>query len=207
MKVKILVLVFCAATGGSGVRYPAFAAASDPDSSIYDANPVAAAGEITQLMLDVHEYPGDGPAGLVSNAVPFKPGVLFDERLVRVMDGGSEVSIATKVLAKWPRDNSIRSLLIQFEAPPRLYTLEIGATRQAPDRAFVPVTWDLPTRIFVLPPEYLSASLIFWEQKPLGQSGFPAWEAKQINYYPRIENIGTSACVRDDHYYDAITTT
>ena len=36
----------------------------------------------------------------------------------------------------------------------------------------LPVT-ELPQRILTLPAAYLSDSLIFWEQKPLGQSGFP----------------------------------
>lgn len=207
VRVTILVLVFCAAAGSARVRYSPEGAGGDQYCcSNYDDS-AGAAGETASLVLDVREYPGDGPAGLVSNAVPFKPGVLFDERFVRVMDAEVEIPIATRVLARWPRDNSIRSLLIQFEASARPYTLDIGMGRQTPDRAFTPVTWDLPARIFVLPAEYLSASLVFWEQKPLGQSGFPLWETKQLYYYPRIETIGTSACVRDDQYYDAITTT
>jgi hypothetical protein len=65
----------------------------------------------------------------------------------------------------------------------------------------------VPTRIFTLPAGHLSDSLIFWEQKPLGQTGFPAWDQKQLNNYSRIATVGTAECARDDHYYDAITTT
>jgi hypothetical protein len=54
---------------------------------------------------------------------------------------------------------------------------------------------------------YLSESAIFGEQKPLGQSGYPAWDRKQMDGYRRIETVGRAPCVRDDHYYDAITTT
>jgi hypothetical protein len=98
--------------------------------------------------------------------------------------------------------------LVQFDAPsPRSYTLEIGTPRATTDRAYISVTWDLPTRIFTLPAQYLSDSLIFWEQKPLGQTGFPGWDQKQVDSYYRIETVGTAQCVRDDHYYDAITTT
>lgn len=161
--------------------------------------------------ITVYPYSGDGPANLVSNALPFRPGALFDASNVRVMDGASEVPVAAKVLAHWPQDNSIRSVLLQFSAPfttaSKTYTIEIGNARQTADRTFTSVTWDLPTRIFTLPASYLSESLFVWEQKPLGQTGFPAWDSKQLSYYSRIETVGTAACVRDDQYYDAITTT
>ena len=65
----------------------------------------------------------------------------------------------------------------------------------------------MPTRIFTLQAAHLSDSLIFWEPKPLGQTGFPAWDQKQLNNYGRIATVGAAECARDDHYYDAITTT
>jgi len=169
---------------------------------------LSAAGETPfSIPLEVHDYPGDGPPGLASNAVPFAPGALFDAARVRLMQSTTEIPMAARVLARWPQDNSIRSLLLQFAAPAAAYTLEVGAARSTADRPLAAVTWDLPARIFTLPADYLSKSLIFWEQKPLGQSGFPEWDSKQLNYYYRIENPGTAACVRDDQYYDAITTT
>ena len=125
-----------------------------------------------------------------------------------MLDGSTEVPVAARVLATWPADGSVRALLLQFDAPvAKTYTIQTGAPRSIPDRAFVPVTWDVPTRLFTLAPAYLSDSLIFWEQTPLGQSGFPAWDQKQLNAYSRIATVGTAACARDDHYYDAITTT
>jgi hypothetical protein len=60
------------------------------------------------------------------------------------------------------------------------------------------VTWDLPTRIFTLPAAHMSDSLIFWEQKPLGHTGFPAWDQKQQSSYHRIATVGTAQCARDD---------
>jgi hypothetical protein len=150
----------------------------------------------------------NGPENLVSNAVPFGPGVVADAGAVRVLDEGTEVPIAARVLATWPADGSIRSLLVQFDAPvAKSYAIQVGTPRTTTDRVFVPVTWDLPRRIFTLPPAYLSASLVFWEQRPLGQTGFPAWDQKQLASYQRIATVGTAACARDDHYYDAITTT
>ena len=159
----------------------------------------------------VHEYTGagaNGPAGLVSNAIPFNRGVVSNPGNVRVLAGGVEVPVAAEVLATWPSDGSIRSLLLQFDAPsPRSYTIEVGTARTTADRALIPVTWDVPTRILTLPAQHLSDSLVFWEQKPLGQTGFPDWDRKQQDYYHRISTVGTAACVRDDQYYDAITTT
>lgn len=171
----------------------------------------AAVAQPLNIPAAVQIYSGagaNGPANLVSNAVPFRPGVVSNAANVRVLDGTTEVSIAVRALATWPADGSIRSLLLQFDAPvAKAYTIQVGTARTTPDRALVPVTWDVPTRIFTLPASHLSDSLIFWEQKPLGQTGFPAWDQKQLNNYSRIATVGTAECARDDHYYDAITTT
>jgi hypothetical protein len=164
----------------------------------------------TSIPATVQVYSGagaNGPANLVSNAIPFKPGALASSTNVRVMDGSTEVPIAARILARWPQDNSIRALLLQFDAPvAKTYTVQVGSPRTTQDRTFIPVTWDVPTRVFTLTAGYLSASLVFWEQTPLGQSGFPTWDQKQLDAYYRIGTVGTAQCVRDDHYYDAITT-
>jgi hypothetical protein len=171
----------------------------------------SAAAQAWDIPASVQVYGGtgaNGPANLVSNAVPFGPGVVSNAGVVRVLDASTEVAIAVRELATWPADGSVRSLLVQFDAPvARTYTIQVGTARTSTDRAFVPVTWDLPPRIFTLPAAYLSASLVFWEQRPLGQTGFPAWDQKQLAGYNRIATVGTAACARDDHYYDAITTT
>jgi hypothetical protein len=162
----------------------------------------------TTLTGTVHAYSGNGPANLVSNAIPFKPGALTDARNVRILDGAIELALGVKVLAVWPQDSSIRSLLVQFSAPEaKNYTIEIGTLRTSVDTALLPVTWDVPQRILTLPAQYLSESLIFWEQKPLGQSGFPEWDSKQVSYYSRIENVGTATCANTDQFYDSITST
>lgn len=159
--------------------------------------------------VQVYSGPGaNGPAGLVSNSIPFRPGVLSDPRLVRVLDENGEVPTATRVLARWPGDNSIRALLLQFSAPvARRYTISVGRPRTTSDPAAVPVAWDLPTRVFTLPAQYLSDSYIVGEQRPLGQTGFAAWDQKQVRYYSSIETIGTASCASSDQYYDSITTT
>jgi len=170
----------------------------------------AGAQVVTTVTASVQVYSGagaNGPANLVSNALPLKAGQLFDARNVRVLDGSTEVAVNARALVNWS-DGSIRSVLLQWNAPAaRAYTIEIGRSRTTTDRAFIPVTWDVPTRIFTLPAQYVSDSLIFWDQVPLGRSGFPAWDQKQLDNYYRIATVGTAPCVRDDQYYDAITTT
>jgi hypothetical protein len=187
-------------------------AASHTLSASFEPIPSSGGGAADSVTITVHAYAGgDGPANLVSNALPLKPGQLFSAAQVRVLDAGVEVPIAARVLATWPQDNSIRSLLLQFSAPfttaSKSYTVELGVGRTTTDRAFTTVSWDLPARIFTLPAAWLSESLVFWEQKPLGQAEFAAWENKLLSYYSRIETVGTAACVRDDQYYDTISTT
>jgi len=170
-----------------------------------------AVAQTLNIPASVQVYAGagaNGPANLVSNAVPFKPGVVLTPGSVRVLDGSIEVPVSVRPLATWPTGGSIRSLLVQFVAPvAKAYTIQIGTPRTTADRAFVPVTWDLPTRIFTLSAAYLSDSLVVGDQTPLGQSGFPAWDQKQLTDYVKIATVGTAPCVRDDQYYDAITTT
>lgn len=61
---------------------------------------------------------------VVSLGMPFPPGTLTDEAQVVVVDpSGAEVPVHVSVLARWPRDNSLRSVLLAFRA-----TLANGAT-------------------------------------------------------------------------------
>jgi PKD repeat protein len=166
----------------------------------------------TETVLTVHNYAeGDGPDNLVSNGIPFKPGVLFDEGKVRVLDGATEVPIAANVLAYWIYDNSIRVILIQFYADfageTKDYTLEIGTQRTTTDITLTSVTWDLSKKIATLPAEYLCDSLVVWEQKPLGQTGFPEWDQKQLDNYYEIRDVGTASCANEDQYYNSIHST
>ena len=80
----------------------------------------------------------NGPANLVSNAVPFAPGAVTNPALVRVMDGATEVAIAARVLATWPGDGSVRALLVPRALPQGLTwerTREAGRSRARSPRA------------------------------------------------------------------------
>ena len=169
-------------------------------------------GSTATEKITVHTVDGNGPADLVSNALPLKPGVLFDPADIRVLDGREEMPLATQVLAYWDHDRSIRSVLIQFEAKFRgkdkSYRLQLGLPRSTPDRTVTPVTWNLPAKVFTLSAEYLSESLFAWEQKPLGKTGFQDWDRKQERGYATIEKPPdpSTQCPVDDQYYDTTST-
>ena len=55
-----------------------------------------------EIWLSVNDYPeGDGPENIACNGIPFRQGILLDERNVRLMNGEMEVPIAVKILAYW----------------------------------------------------------------------------------------------------------
>ena len=146
------------------------------------------AGTIT---LTVHDYPaGDGPPNLASNGIPLAPGTLFDEADVTLLDGTTEITLATQVLARWHGDNSIRSLLVQFNStfggPSKSYSLEVGVARVL-STSIAPVTWDFPKKIIALAPGQLCSSQVVGEQEPLGTTTFTEWETKQIVEYDEID--------------------
>jgi len=165
------------------------------------------------VTLTAHDFPaGDGPADLASNGIPFEPGALFDASNLKLLDDITEVAIATQVLARWHGDNSIRSVLLQFDAPfvgaSKTYSLQIGEARTL-NATLTAVTWDLPTRVITLDPDYLCGSQIVGPQKPLGSTTFTDWETKQIANYDKIDFGGATPtdCPNADQYYDAIHTT
>jgi len=155
------------------------------------------------VTLTVNDYPaGDGPANLVSNGIPFAPGVLTNLANLRVFDGTNEVAIATKVLARWPGDQSIRVALVQFTGTPKTYTFDTAAgMRMTAAVPLTAVTWRFPRLIATMPAVYLSGSYVMWEQKPLGTS---AWDLLQLNRFNVIntEPVATTPCARTDQYYD-----
>ena len=93
-----------------------------------------AVGEVPIVL--VADQGGGVGGAVVSLGVPFPRGALRDATLVRVLDlKGAEVPRRADVLATWPRDGSIRSVLVAFRArlPPRehaVYRLAYGAPGQ-----------------------------------------------------------------------------
>ncbi|MBL8953241.1 MAG: hypothetical protein JNK82_20855 [Myxococcaceae bacterium] len=156
------------------------------------------------VTLTVNDYAaGDGPPGLVSNGIPFKPGELTNLNALRVFDGPTEVATATKVLARWPGDGSIRVALVQFSGTAKGYTFDTAAgMRTTTPGTLQPVTWRFPRLVATLPAAYLSGSYVMWEQKPLGTS---AWDLLQTSRFNVIntEPVAANVCARTDQYYDS----
>jgi hypothetical protein len=76
-------------------------------------------GSPPQGTIDVTLTADTGPANdaVVSLGVPFSQGTLKDEKTLALKDaGGKAVPMYASVLARWPADGSIRSVLVAFKA-------------------------------------------------------------------------------------------
>jgi Beta-L-arabinofuranosidase, GH127 len=63
---------------------------------------------------------------VVSFGLPFPPGALSDDTQIKLIgDGNTEVPVHSQVLARWPADQSLRSVVVAFRV-----TLPNNATRQ-----------------------------------------------------------------------------
>ncbi len=110
---------------------------------------------------------------LVSSGIPFALGQLQSKDNIAIFDkNGNEIPIATKILARWPQDNSIRSVLVQFHYPvPKLYeyvTMRWGKKRTTRDITLTEPLWDYPEGMVILPPQWLCQSQVIGEQIPMG---------------------------------------
>lgn len=142
---------------------------------------------------------------LVSTGVPFGPGQLRSEGDVAILVEGQEVPIATAVLARWPQDQSVRSVLVQFRLPipdeARLVTLRWGMARVTEPIAAVPVRWEIPEAWLALPAEWLCASQVVGEQVPLYRHAFPAYDERLMNAYGSRRDDPRRDDIREDGYY------
>ncbi|MDP2929130.1 MAG: hypothetical protein Q8O01_03570 [Candidatus Omnitrophota bacterium] len=144
---------------------------------------------------------------LVSSGVPFAPGQLTDERNLCIFDpNGNEISIAAKVLARWPFDNSIRSLLVQFpiriEHNFKTVIMRWGAPRSSADLQLIEASPDMPDAVFVLQAGYLCASKIMGEQVPVGRQPFPKYDSNIGQYLPGYIAKPYNPDTRTSGYYD-----
>jgi hypothetical protein len=144
---------------------------------------------------------------LVSNGIPFAPGQLFNENNFSVLDfDGNEMPIAIKVLARWPHDNSIRSILVQFPMQiPHKYKqviLRWGEPRTTKDIGLIEVNWVLPEAIVLLPAKWLCLSKVIGEQVPIGAEPFQKYDQNIESAYPGIKEVQWTNDIGKDGYYD-----
>jgi hypothetical protein len=142
---------------------------------------------------------------IVSFGLPFGPGWLRDDTLVRVADErGEELPIFTRPLAHWhvePGGGSLRSVLVQFALrfsarSPRTVTVAWDRPRTCRRASGVSVsdtqvaltqealgepgrslafTYRSPRVLALLPAEWLCASLLAWQQVPVAQNTVAPW--------------------------------
>lgn len=122
-----------------------------------------------------------GPDEIVSLGVPFPPGALRSTERVRVLDAaGAEVPAHVAVLATWPRDGSLRSVLVAFRAavPARARVRWTIDYQGAPGKRVEPLAArpDGPV-IALLPPSWYARSRVIGPQVPAARNrAFAGWE-------------------------------
>jgi len=160
---------------------------------------------------------------LVSFGVPFGPGVLSDEKLIRVMDaGGSEVAAFTRPLAYWWIDGkkgSLRSILVQFEMPfegkgAKKVAVAWDKPRTLSREAMTPVAdtqvvkaeegfeFHCPKVLATLPAKWLCESWVAWQQVPASENKVAPWFDEHLTaQFPNsVKNINSKAT--EAHLYD-----
>ena len=171
--------------------------------------PPATAGTTTlKLTADL----GAASNTIVSSGIPFAPGKLSDEtKIVLYNASNTQVPIQTQVLARWPHDNSIRSVLVMFRATlasgaTATYRLDFGATRTASATGLTPNP-DGPVSA-LLPASYYSASEVMGRLVPVSQNTrFASYdtqlESKLWGMSPGYETYGSSCDSTNGHrtYY------
>lgn len=144
---------------------------------------------------------------LVSTGIPFAQGKIFDEKNIAIFDSqGKEISIASKVLARWPQDGSIRSILVQFpmkvEHRYKQVFVRWGTPRTTDGPSIVKVDWILPEGLLLMPPMWLCDSQVTGEQVPMGGGEYQKYDQNVEKNFPKLVNIEWTNDVGKDGYYD-----
>ena len=146
-----------------------------------------------------------GTPALVSAGVPFAPGQLRDDRHVRFLRAGVELPTAVQVLARWPQDESIRSLLVQFrmalDERAEDVVFEWGQPRAGAEVVITPVAWDYPEAWLLLPASWMCDSQVLGPQVPLYEHNFSEYDERLRQYYPIRRDDPRRGDVRQDGYY------
>jgi len=155
---------------------------------------------------------GAGTDAVVSLGVPFPPGALSDPKNLALFDdAGKEVPIAASVLARWPVDGSVRSVLVAFKA-----TLAASATGKRELRYGAPRTADAGAMAAnpdgpiaaILPAEWLSSSRVSGVLLPVvANKKFAAYDTELEQELNKIawSTYGSNCGSTTNHrtYYDS----
>jgi hypothetical protein len=197
--------------------------------------PTPPGASVTVTLAPQVEAPG---SCVVSFGLPFPPGILADDRRIRVRGAdGREVAAFTRPLARWwidRRQGTIRSALVQFEmafpdAQPRSVTVTWDRTRSRSRAAMTPIAetqvrkrveaqpgvpntvgyeYACPQVLALLPPEWLCASLLVWQQTPAPANTVAPWYDRQLmarfaGSLPHISAVGNAY---ESHLFDRTAT-
>lgn len=145
---------------------------------------------------------------LVSTGVPFGVGQLKSDKDITFFEGEKEIPIATKVLARWVYDDSIRSVLVQFRVnwedkeKYRPLIMKWGEKRNTEDIAITEVTWEIPEAYISLPAKWLCDSEVAGELVPINEKNFSGYDKKLLSVYPGRRDDQYKGDLREDFYYD-----
>lgn len=185
------------------------ASVGDTSSPPEDAPPVMTTGKVS-IRLEADK--GAGTDATVSLGVPFPAGALTDPKNVALFDeAGKELPISATVLAKWPRDGSVRSVLVAFKATlagaaKSTRELRYGAPRGAADVALMPNP-DGPIAA-TLPADWLTSSRVSGVLLPVSANKkFAAYDAELESKLWSIpwSTFGSNCASTTSHrtYYDS----
>lgn len=162
----------------------------------------------------------DSAKAVVSFGLPFGPDVLANDQQIRVTAAeGQEVAVYTQPLAHWWIDGkkgTLRSVLVQFLFPaagrtvtlswdrPRTKTREKAAPAAETQRVAIQDGFEFhcPKVLALLPPEWLCASRVAWQQVPAADNRAAPWFDQHLNdQFPgSLGNIATKSV--EAHLYD-----
>ena len=149
---------------------------------------------------------------VVSLGVPFAPGAISDDTRIAVLDtAGREVAARVTTLARWPKDNSIRSVLVAFRATLSQgtsagYRVAYGASRTATSSEALAANPDGPVAA-TLPAAWYSASRVSGLLVPVAaNTRFPAFDTtlESTLWSNDYTAFGVSCASTSNHrtYYD-----
>ncbi|MDE1921764.1 MAG: hypothetical protein KGI24_10065, partial [Candidatus Omnitrophica bacterium] len=173
---------------------------------IIPAKPALKKGSIEAVLVKIKNVPDNRP--LISAGVPFAPGQLMSDKNIAFFEpSGKEIPIAEKVLAYWPMDHSIRSVLVQFHYPIEntysYVTMKWGLPRQSKDLNIIEPTWNYPEGFILLPAQWLCDSRVVGAQVPIGQRMLPLYDEHIDENFPMMEQKGLTGNIDTHTYYSS----
>ncbi len=177
----------------------------------------------TQIEVVLTPQIEEGGKQIVSFGVPFGPGVLADDKLIRVSgEDGADIAAFTKPLAYWwidGKQGSLRSVLLQFELSfagkgTRKVSIAFDKPRTKSREALTPIAdtqvvkkeegfeFHSPKVLAILPAKWLCESWVAWQQVPASENQSAPWfdEHLMAQFPGSVKNLNSKAT--EAHLYD-----